>query len=45
MMGLQEFKFEHKYDIVWVQWVLCYLTDEHLVRFLVSCRENLVDKR
>lgn len=44
MVGLQEFKFEHKYDIVWVQWVLCYLTDADLVKFLVNCRENFVDK-
>jgi protein N-terminal methyltransferase len=25
--------------------VLCYLTDEDLVRFLVKCKENLVDKQ
>lgn len=44
MMGLQEFEFEHKYDVVWVQWVLCYLTDDDLIKFLKKCRANLVDQ-
>lgn len=43
MKGLQEFEFEHKYDVVWVQWVLCYLTDEDLLSFLAKCRANLAD--
>jgi protein N-terminal methyltransferase len=43
-MGLQEFKFVKKYDIVWVQWVLCYLTDEDMVRFLKEAKENLVSQ-
>lgn len=38
-MGLQEFTFERSYDAVWIQWVLCYLTDEDLVVFLRRCRE------
>ena len=25
--------------------MLCYLTDEDLIAFLVKCRENLVDKK
>ena len=43
MVGLQEFQFEVKYDIVWVQWVLCYLTDQDLITFLHKCKANLVD--
>ncbi len=45
MMGLQEFQFEFKYDIVWVQWVLCYLTDEDLIAFLHKCKTHLVDQK
>jgi protein N-terminal methyltransferase len=44
-VGLQEFNFEHRYDVIWVQWVLCYLTDEDLIKFLVKSRENLVDQK
>jgi hypothetical protein len=43
-MGLQEFKFETCYDIIWVQWVLCYLTDLDLVKFLKDSKENLVSQ-
>lgn len=32
-----------KYTIVWIQWVLCYLTDEDIVKFLKRCRQSLVD--
>eukprot|EP00347_Sterkiella_histriomuscorum_P023272 403335282 len=42
--GLQEFEFEHKYDVIWLQWVLCYLTDDDLVQFLKKCGENLTDE-
>jgi hypothetical protein len=24
---LQDFKFEKTYDVIWVQWVLCYLPE------------------
>jgi len=46
-IGLQEFDFaDHRYDVIWVQWVLCYLTDEDMVKFLVKSRENgLIDKK
>jgi AdoMet dependent proline di-methyltransferase len=39
--GLQEFQFEHTYDVVWVQWVMCYLTDEHMIEFLERSRDSL----
>lgn len=29
--------------MIWLQWVLCYLTDADLVAFLIKCRENLTD--
>lgn len=37
-VGLQEFKPTRKYDVIWNQWVLGYLTDEDLVAYLVRCR-------
>lgn len=40
--GLQEFtpkKFF--YDIIWCQWVLGHLTDNHLVDFLIRCKSGL----
>ena len=43
-VGLQDFKFEKTYDVIWVQWALCYLTDDDLVKFLENCRENLTSK-
>jgi len=30
-----------KYDLVWNQWVLQYLTDQHLVEWLVRCKNTL----
>ena len=32
-----------RYDIVWIQWVLNYLTDEDLLAFLRSCARALRD--
>ena len=37
-VGLQEFKFERDYDAIWIQWVVCYLTDEDLIKFLVESK-------
>ena len=31
------------YTIIWIQWVLCYLTDEDIVSFLQRCAKGLVD--
>ena len=39
--GLQEFEFEKEYDCVWIQWVLCYLTDQDLDTFMKKCRSSL----
>jgi galactose mutarotase-like enzyme len=42
--GLQEWEpTAAKYTIVWIQWVLCYLTDEDIVKFLQRCKASLVE--
>nr|XP_054769926.1 N-terminal Xaa-Pro-Lys N-methyltransferase 1-like [Lytechinus pictus] len=42
--GLQHFKprLEH-YDVIWCQWVLGHLTDEHLVDFLKRAKTGLAE--
>ena len=32
--GLQEHNFETQYDAIWIQWVLCYLTDNDIAELL-----------
>lgn len=39
--SLQEFKPVKKYDVIWNQWVLCYLKDEDLISYLIRCRNAL----
>ncbi|XP_036385165.1 N-terminal Xaa-Pro-Lys N-methyltransferase 1 [Megalops cyprinoides] len=40
--GLQDFNPEpSRYDIIWIQWVIGHLTDDHLVEFLRRCRGGL----
>lgn len=39
--GLQNFNFEHKYDCIWLQWVLTYLNDEDSIAFLMRAKANL----
>ena len=39
--GFQDFKFEYKYDLIWLQWFLMYLTDDDLIQKLKECAENL----
>nr|BAN21159.1 methyltransferase-like protein [Riptortus pedestris] len=39
--GLQCFKPEEKYDVIWCQWVLGHLTDEHFKQFMENCLESL----
>ncbi|XP_053710150.1 N-terminal Xaa-Pro-Lys N-methyltransferase 1 [Synchiropus splendidus] len=40
--GLQDFKPESgRYDVIWIQWVIGHLTDEHLVDFLQRCQKSL----
>lgn len=41
--GLQDFTPEAKrYNLIWVQWVLLYLTDDDLVEFLQRCQAALL---
>ncbi|KAM4696914.1 N-terminal Xaa-Pro-Lys N-methyltransferase 1 [Rhinophrynus dorsalis] len=40
--GLQEFIPEpNRYDVIWIQWVIGHLTDDHLVEFLKRCKTGL----
>ncbi|XP_043914712.1 N-terminal Xaa-Pro-Lys N-methyltransferase 1 isoform X2 [Protopterus annectens] len=40
--GLQDFNPEpNHYDVVWIQWVIGHLTDEHLAEFLKRCQKGL----
>ncbi|KAI5641520.1 adoMet dependent proline di-methyltransferase domain-containing protein [Phthorimaea operculella] len=41
--SLQEFQPSRKYDVIWCQWVLGYLTDEDLINFLDRCRSALAE--
>lgn len=40
-MGLQDFKPEKKYDVIWCQWVLGHLNDYDLISFLERCKRAL----
>ena len=42
-LGLEEWQPEDgiRYDLIWMQWCVGYLTDEELVRYLQRCREAL----
>ncbi|XP_077441955.1 N-terminal Xaa-Pro-Lys N-methyltransferase 1 [Vanacampus margaritifer] len=40
--GLQDFIPETgRYDVIWIQWVIGHLTDNHLVEFLRRCQKAL----
>ncbi|XP_067339768.1 N-terminal Xaa-Pro-Lys N-methyltransferase 1 isoform X1 [Channa argus] len=40
--GLQDFVPESgRYDVIWIQWVIGHLTDDHLVKFLQRCQKAL----
>lgn len=30
-----------RYDVVWIQWVACHLTDKDLMEFLIRCKASL----
>ncbi|XP_031766311.2 N-terminal Xaa-Pro-Lys N-methyltransferase 1-B-like [Galleria mellonella] len=40
-IGLQNFKPQKRYDVIWCQWVLGHLNDYDLIGFLERCREAL----
>ena len=39
--GIQDYKFVTRYDCIWVQWCLCFLTRPDLLKFLNLARKNL----
>ncbi|XP_068609133.1 N-terminal Xaa-Pro-Lys N-methyltransferase 1 [Brachionichthys hirsutus] len=40
--GLQDFvPASGRYDVIWIQWVIGHLTDDHLVEFLRRCQKAL----
>ncbi|KAG9351129.1 hypothetical protein JZ751_025019, partial [Albula glossodonta] len=40
--SLQEFTPPlNKYDVIWMQWVACHLTDKDLMEFLTRCKASL----
>ena len=42
--GLQDWQpAPNTYSIIWIQWVLSYLTDDDIIRFFRRCGESLVD--
>lgn len=42
--GLQDFTPEPgRYDVIWCQWVLGHLTDDHLVEFFQRCQKGLTE--
>jgi protein N-terminal methyltransferase len=44
--SLQDFIFQRKYNVIWIQWCLENLDDSDLITFLGRCRDNLeVDGR
>ena len=43
MSPLESFKFERKYDLIWIQWCLENLEDEDLEPFLNKCYNHLND--
>ncbi|XP_059048468.1 N-terminal Xaa-Pro-Lys N-methyltransferase 1-like [Achroia grisella] len=42
-IGIQHFKPQKRYDIIWCQWVLGHLNDYDLIEFLERCGEMLAD--
>eukprot|EP01126_Amoeba_proteus_P051064 TRINITY_DN6080_c0_g1_i5.p1 TRINITY_DN6080_c0_g1~~TRINITY_DN6080_c0_g1_i5.p1 ORF type:complete len:299 (+),score=63.14 TRINITY_DN6080_c0_g1_i5:57-953(+) len=39
--SVQDFTFTEKYDMIWIQWVIIYLSDDDFISFLRKCREFL----
>ncbi|CAH2232869.1 jg16629 [Pararge aegeria aegeria] len=42
-IGLQDFKPQKEYDVIWCQWVLGHLNDYDLIAFLERCSEALAE--
>lgn len=39
--GLENWKPEQRYDLIWNQWCMGHLTDQQLVAYLVRCKDAL----
>ncbi|KAK2761345.1 Alpha N-terminal protein methyltransferase 1 [Arachnomyces sp. PD_36] len=44
IVGLESWKPTKKYDLIWVQWCVGYLTDEQLSEFLKRCKQALTEQ-
>uniref|UniRef100_A0A8D8YCM0 Alpha N-terminal protein methyltransferase 1 n=2 Tax=Cacopsylla melanoneura TaxID=428564 RepID=A0A8D8YCM0_9HEMI len=45
-VGLQDFKpedFSVKYDVIWIQWVLMFVLDEDIIKFINVCKQILTE--
>ena len=42
LKGMEDFNYERKYNLVWLQWVVGHLTDNDLLRFLEKTKNNLL---
>jgi len=40
---IQSFEFPQKYDLIWVQWVIIYLSDADFISFFTRARDALTD--
>eukprot|EP01127_Copromyxa_protea_P010793 TRINITY_DN2667_c0_g1_i1.p1 TRINITY_DN2667_c0_g1~~TRINITY_DN2667_c0_g1_i1.p1 ORF type:complete len:109 (-),score=22.50 TRINITY_DN2667_c0_g1_i1:10-336(-) len=40
---MQDFAFPTQYDVIWIQWVIIYLSDDDFVAFFTRCREALTE--
>jgi len=41
--SIQNFNFSKQYDVIWIQWVVIYLSDEDFVSFFVKARAALTE--
>ena len=43
-IGMQDLKFDHKYDCIWIQWVIGHLIDNDLIEYLQKCKKYLTPR-
>ncbi|KAI5303963.1 Alpha N-terminal protein methyltransferase 1 [Ascosphaera pollenicola] len=43
IMGLEAWRPQKKYDLIWVQWCVGHLTDAELLQFLLRAKESISD--
>jgi len=42
-VGMQDFEFERKYDVIWIQWCIGHLTDADAKTFFQKCQSHLTE--